>query len=183
MPIDAISCPTLGSILSGPAPGPLDPAPSSPTVGRSHFKRNALLVIIVALAVAAAALWLLGGGLFQAPHTEVVASGYAVIPEGYYTDTAFSVPAGATHALVSGSFTASGDSDNQITVLIMSQANFQNWEQGIHVEVYYDSGQVSGASVSVALPPGSEYAVVYDNTFTGAASTVISGQLTLSYDG
>lgn len=148
--------------------------------GKSHRRRNTAVLVVIAVVIIAAAL-LLGGGLFPAHHSQVIASGYSVIPEGHFTDTVFSVPVGASDPVVTGIFTASGDFNNQITVLIMSAADFQSWENGVQVVPYYNSGQVSGASVSVPLPAGNYYVVVYYDTFAGAASTVVTGQLTLSY--
>ncbi|MDA4137399.1 MAG: zinc ribbon domain-containing protein [Thaumarchaeota archaeon] len=177
---DAAFCPVCGRSLSRAVPVAAVPAATTAAVGRSHLRRNAL-VLIIAVVVIAAALLVLGGGVLRTSHTQVVAGGYAVIPEGYFSSRNFSIPAGASNAVVSGSFQASGDFNNQITVLIMSQADFLVWQQGTQVQTYYDSGQVTGASVSVPLPAGNQYVVVFDDTFTGAASTAITGQLTLSY--
>jgi zinc ribbon protein len=177
---DAAFCPVCGRSLSGTAPVAAAPVAATAPAGRSHLRRNALVLIVLVVVVAAAVL-VLGGGILQTNHTQVIAGGSTVIPEGYFSSRNFSVPAGASNAVVSGNIQASGDVNNQITVLIMSQTDFLSWQQGAQVQTYYDSGQVTSASVSVALPAGNEYVVVFDDTFTGAASTAITGQLTLSY--
>jgi len=123
----------------------------------------------------------LEGGLSSHTQTVVVASGAAVVPPAYYRYDTFSVPAGVGNPVLSGSFTASGDFNNQITVLVMSQAGFSSWQTGVAVKTYYDSGQVSGATVDVPLAAGQIYVVVFWNTFSTVSATNIFGTITLTY--
>jgi len=164
-------------------------ATSAPPSGRPaqdpnpHRTRNAAIVAVIVIIAVAGLIFALGGGLSNHTQTVVIASGAAVVPPAFYRYDAFTVPSGAGNPVLSGSLTANGDFNNQITVLVMSQADFASWQSGVAVQNYYDSGQVSGASLDVPLSAGQSYVIVFWNTFSTVSATNIFGTITLTYTG
>jgi len=179
-----VFCRYCGQRLAAPANGiqPIAGSFGGPVVlPGSHRGRNIAIVALVLILAAAGLFFVLGGGLSNHTQTVVVASGAAVVPPAYYRYDIFSVPAGVGNPVLSGSFTANGDFNNQITVLVMSQADFSSWQRDVAVKTYYNSGQVSGATVDVPLVAGQTYVVVFWNTFSTVSATNIFGTITLTY--
>ena len=80
----------------------------------------------------------------------------------YYEIT---VPSNTQSATVSGSFTASGGSGNDIIVSIMDYTDYVNWQNGHNATAYYTSGKETTGTISAILPGGVTYYLVYDNQF------------------
>jgi hypothetical protein len=164
-------------------------ATSSPPSGgpaqipNPHRTRNVAIVAVILVLAVAGLIFVLDGGLSNHTQTVVVASGAAVVPRAFYRYDAFTVPSGAGNPVLSGSFTVNGDFHNQITVLVMSQADFAIWQSGVAVQNYSDSGQVSGASLEVPLSAGQSYVIVFWNTFSTVSATNIFGTITLTFTG
>ena len=93
----------------------------------------------------------------------------------------FGVPADAYNAQISGTFTASGGSGNDIIVYVFDSTNYVNWENGHQSSAYYNSGQVTTDSFSINLPAGGTYYLVYDNSFSFLSSKNVNTQANLAY--
>ncbi|MFZ0961720.1 MAG: hypothetical protein WAO35_12505 [Terriglobia bacterium] len=93
----------------------------------------------------------------------------------------FSVPAGATQAMVKGIFRASGGSGNDIQVVIASPMEFQNWINGHQAQVFYSSGKVTTGTINVEnIPPG-DYILAFNNKFAALSRKQVTAVVTLSY--
>ena len=98
-------------------------------------------------------------------HTSNIVNGTISVSARNYQAYPFTIPSGATNAYVTGNFTASGGTGNDIEVLIMDATAFINWKNGHQVSVYYDSGDLTTSNFDVSLPAGGSYYLVYSNTF------------------
>ena len=87
---------------------------------------------------------------------------------------------------LSGSFTASGGSGNDIEVFVLSQADFTNWQNGYSYSALYSSGRVTTATFNVSLPTPSvgqtsDYHVVYSNTFSWISTKQVNTTVNLNW--
>lgn len=163
---------------------------------KSNRARN-IVIIVLAIVVVILALAVIGslasrGGSSQngggstpqytpQQYTVNIVNGLITVPAGGYESYEFTVPACASYGTVSGSFTASGGSGNDIRVYIMNQTSFINWENGHTVPVYYSSGQLTTATIRATLPGGTTYYLVYDNTFSVFSSKNVQTTVNLYY--
>lgn len=142
------------------------------------------LAVIVALfaAVELGALGGGGGGGGGGTSSPVyIVNGSITIGALNSTDYRFSVPAGASGVSVKGSFTASGGTGHDIGVLIMNSTVFTDWQDGSPVSVYYDSTLKTSGTISVALPAGGTYCLVYFNA--ERSPTNVQTTVSLTYTG
>jgi hypothetical protein len=98
-----------------------------------------------------------------------------------YESYQINVPDGATGITVTGSFTASGGSGNDIEVFVLDSIDYTNWVNGHQVSAYYDSGQVTTNTLNVQLPGSGTYYLVYSNTFSLLSSKDVNTQVNLNY--
>jgi hypothetical protein len=189
-------CPSCGfNLKTGPAAVPSSQAPSAspspaPVVSQpakvSHTARN-VGIVVLAIVLVIAALAVIGtlasggGGIVPQQHTENIVNGLITVGGDSYNDYQFSVPSGASGGGVSGSFSASGGSGNDIEVIIMDSTNFVNWQNGHSYNYYYDSGQETTGTISANLPAGTTYYLVYSNTFSLLSSKNVQTTVNLSY--
>lgn len=68
------------------------------------------------------------------------------------------------YATLTGDFTASGGSGNDIQVLLMGKDDYINWKNGHEFRFYYDSGKITVGEINVYLNPGNYY-LVFSNRF------------------
>lgn len=68
------------------------------------------------------------------------------------------------NATLTGDFTASGGSGNDIQVLLMNQDDYINWKNGHAARVYYNSEKITVGKIDVHLNPGTYY-LVFSNRF------------------
>ncbi len=117
------------------------------------------------------------------PHSTNIVNGLITVPAGSYEYYQFAPPASSTGISVSGSFTASGGSGNDIVVLVMDETNFVNWRNGHQASAYYNSGQLTTGTISASLPTSGTYYLVYSNTFSVFSSKNVQTTADLSYYG
>ena len=177
------------------APSVPSPTPSQAVVapgpkGQSHTTRNIIIAVVVVLIILIIGVpFALGfysgvsgnGGIYPSSHSVSIVSGSVAVNANSYTSYQFSVPSGATNVVVSGTFTASGGSGNDIRVYIMTQTDFTNWQNGHQANAYYNSGQVTTDTPNVSLPAGQTYVLVFDNTYSLLSSKTVSAQISLTY--
>jgi hypothetical protein len=152
--------------------------PQPPTKNTSHVARNATIAIICII-VLLAAFW----AVWNRPTRYIsnLVNGLLTINGGGYEYYSFTVPSGASDIQVSGSFTASGGSGNDIRIYIMGSTSFTNWKNGHSASTYYNSGQMTTGSISATLPSSGTYYLVYDNTFSLFSQKNVNTWATLSY--
>lgn len=142
----------------------------------------AVLAVVVVLVVLAALGVSGGGGIFRQQHTVNIINGVITVgPRRNYDHYAFIVPAGASGARIQGSFIASGGSGNGVEVMVLDSTNYAYWVGGHIANTYYNSGQVTTGTISVSLPAGEEYYLVYTNQIYGLSSTNVTTSVNLTY--
>jgi emp24/gp25L/p24 family/GOLD len=82
---------------------------------------------------------------------------------------------------ISGQFRVEGSGDTEVRVLIMDEAEFDNYRNGRGFRVYYASDRVSGGEINLRLYSG-RYVIVFDNTFSHYASKTVSSNLQITED-
>jgi hypothetical protein len=197
--MDARFCPSCGATINVPTPPPAPtytPPPSYPTYQQPYqptpHKSNTTLIIAI-IVIVVVVVGVLGAiaaiGFFNTvstattSHTNNIVNGLVTVPAGSYEYYQFSVPSGATLVTVSGPFTASGGSGNDIDVFVVDQTNFVNWQNGHSATSYYDSGQVTTGTVNANLPGSGTYYLVYNNSFSAASSKNVQTTVDLTYTG
>jgi hypothetical protein len=149
-----------------------------PPTKNSHVARNVAIgiICIIILLVAFWAAW-------NRPTRYIsnLVNGLLTINAGSYEYYSFTIPSGASDIQVSGSFTASGGSGNDIRIYILDSTSFTNWKNGHSVSTYYNSGQMTTGTISATLPSSGTYYLVYDNTFSLFSQKNVNTWATLSY--
>ena len=116
------------------------------------------------------------------PRSTALTNGALTVAAGSYSYYPFAVPAGATNVAVSGHFTATGGSGNDIQVYILNDDGLANFKNKHSARTFYNSSQVTQATISAALPntPGNYY-LLFDNRFSPDAPKAIRVDATLTY--
>jgi hypothetical protein len=93
------------------------------------------------------------------PHVGPITNGALTVGANAYSWYTFAVPVGATNVNVTGRFTATGGTGNDIIVYILDEDGFVNFKNGHATPTYYNSGQVTQAEIQGVLPnsPGTYY--------------------------
>ncbi len=123
-----------------------------------------------------AIIWIVISGCVS-NKTETIVDNTITVEAGKYVDYKFSVP---SQAIISGNFTASGGSGNDIRVIILNETSYTNWINGHDVSTYYDSGQLTTGSITASVPSGSYY-LVYSNTFSTLAVKNVKTRVDITY--
>ncbi|MGD0329788.1 MAG: zinc ribbon domain-containing protein, partial [Nitrososphaeria archaeon] len=114
-------------------------------------------------------------------YTVYLFNGSISVDASYFDYSPFNVTAGAMNVTVTGNFTASGGTGNDIEVYIMNSDQYNNWYNGTTTSSYYDSGQITSANISVLLPAGQSYYLILDNSFSSISSKTVSGEIILTF--
>lgn len=190
MASDARFCPSCGAtvVAQQPPPAwstpqyqmPLPPAPK---------KSNTVLIVAVVLILVVVGAVIGGIVIFgvlsplssTTTHSYNIVNGLITVQPSQYNYYVLTIPTSASSIVVSGSFTASGGSGNDIDVLLMDQTNYVNWSNSHAFTAYYDSGQTTTGTFSANLPSGGTYYLVYSNTFSTVSSKNVQTTANLSY--
>jgi len=146
----------------------LPPTPKKPFLSKPVI---ATIIVIVVIAAAAVAILAANQALHPPVSTSIVSNTITVAP-GTTQKFTFSVPAGASNAHISGTFSATGGSGNDIIVYVSDS----------YGNALYNSGQVTTGNFNVNLTAGSNYSLVFDNTFSTVSSKTVTAQATLNYN-
>jgi hypothetical protein len=151
-----------------------------PVKAKSHAARNSAIIIVLLFIVG------IGVGFWvtrnrPTDYVSNLVNGLLTINGGNYQYYQFTVPSGASGIQVSGTFTASGGSGNDIKIYVLGSTSFVNWKNGHSVSTYYNSGQMTTGTISATLPSDGTYYLVYDNTFSLFSQKNVNTQATLSY--
>jgi len=82
---------------------------------------------------------------------------------------------------ITGHLTASGGLGNDIQVLVLSETDYANWNNGHTVTPLYNSGQVTAADVNARLPESGTYYVVLSNKFSTFTPKTVTGDLRMTW--
>lgn len=111
-----------------------------------------------------------------------VVNGVITVKAGGYHDYPVRVNDGMDGARLSGRFSASGGSGNDIVVLVLDQDAFVNWANGHGTSALYSSGQTTTGSVSARLSEPGTYHVVFSNRFSTITSKDVTAEVNLKYE-
>jgi hypothetical protein len=115
------------------------------------------------------------------PHSVNLTNGAATVNAASYTWYKFVVPENVGQIAVTGHFTATGGTGNDIDCYILDDDGFVNVKNGHPSRTYYNSGKVTQAKIEVAnLPPGTYY-IVLDNRFSLFTPKAVQIEATLTY--
>ena len=94
----------------------------------------------------------------------------------------FTVPAGAFNVTMKGHFAASGGSGNDIEVVVVSEDEYVNWQNGHPTKAFYNSGKVTQDSINLNLPSdAATYYIVFSNKFSLLTPKAVQGSIDLSF--
>ena len=82
---------------------------------------------------------------------------------------------------VTGSFTASGGSGNDIEVLILNDISYRNWMNGDMVADLYHSGKVTIDTFNVPITVSGTYHLVYSNEFSIISTKTVTTTVDLKW--
>lgn len=193
----------LGPAVSSPSPQPV-PAnvqwqqdKTALGLTPSHVGRNIFVAFLIAVSVLA--LFLIssqlnprpgvpGAGrgsplaaIIPHPVSFAVLNGDLAVAAGTVTSIPFTVPPGASLAHLRGTFQSAGGSGNDIEAGLLTQPEFENWQNGHYAHGFYFSGKTTTGEINVGpLPPG-DYALGFSNRFSLMTPKTVSGNVTLTY--
>jgi predicted nucleic acid-binding Zn ribbon protein len=128
-----------------------------------------------------AAFWL--KSVVNRSHAETVTPPSFEVSPGGYSVYKVNVPAGASHVMVSGSFSVAGQAADDIEVSLMSDTAFVSWQNGYSGDTYYSSGKVTQGGVEADLPTNAgNYFLVFNNKFSQRVAKQVQANVTLHYD-
>lgn len=156
---------------------------------KSHVLKNLVIALVVIFAILAISeMWLSSirgptgsAGIIPTQKSISILSGSIKVNPLSQSSYSFSVPNAVLNPVISGSFSVSGGSGNDINVYIMSSQDYSSWKNGNQVYPNYNSGRVSSGNINLQLSPGQAYYIIFDNTFSLISSKTVSGQITLTY--
>lgn len=108
-------------------------------------------------------------------------NGTITVKAGSYYNAPFSITSAMTNSSVTGSFTASGGSGNDIIALVLDDMSFTNWINGHQVSALYNSGQLTTANISVSIATPGTYHLVFSNEFSVISSKQVSTSVNLQW--
>lgn len=95
----------------------------------------------------------------------------------------FAVPTGAFDVSMKGHFGATGGTGNDVEVVVISEDEFVNWQNGHPpTKTFYSSGRVTQDSISLALPAdAATYYVVFSNKFSLFSPKAVEANIDVTY--
>ena len=117
----------------------------------------------------------------KTPTSVSLLAGSIAVDAGQYYYMSFTVPSTAQNPVLSGNFTASGGTGNDIKAYLMDQKNYVNWQNNHQASTNYNSSQTTAGNIHVSLSAGVTYYIVFDNTFSLSSPKTVDGQIALTY--
>jgi hypothetical protein len=145
-----------------------------------------VLIVVVVVAVVAG---IVAFGFFAARVSNTIsreqvtniANGQMAVAPGTSIAYQMTIPVGASNIYVTGTFSASGGTGNNVEILVMDQFDYVNWHSGSASSAIYDSGQVTTGNISAHLPSSGIYYLVYSNTFSTTTQKNVQTTVYLYY--
>jgi hypothetical protein len=175
-------------------------APSQTVAVKSRIPTWLVIVLVLGLAYIGVAVWnitqendRLRRNASTAPpvvtyepprpqlHSVNLTNGASTVNASSFSWYTFNVPVGANSVAISGHFSATGGSGNDIECYILDEDGLANLKNGHPSSTYFNSGKVTQARIGAAnLPPGTYY-IVLDNRFSLLTPKAVQINATLSY--
>lgn len=116
------------------------------------------------------------------PVADKLTSGQLVVRAGKYIRTKFTVDTEKMQDVhVVGSFRASGDSDDDIQVVLAEESEFENWINGHEARAIYTSGKTTTGNIDVQITKPGTYLLVFGNTFSLQTDKNVFAEVELQY--
>jgi hypothetical protein len=116
------------------------------------------------------------------PHSVPIGAAALTVNATAYSWYQVFVPPGVTSVSITGHFTATGGMGNDIAVYILDEDGFTNFKNGHPANTFYNSGKVTTASISAALPNSpTSYYLIFDNRFSLLTPKAVQLNATLNY--
>ncbi len=145
----------------------------------ARYPKPRIAIWFVVLVLLLVAWWVSFAAI---PHTETITETPFSVNSHSFSSFRFTVPPGATNVVVSGQFSATGGSANDVEVFVLTDDAFAAWQGGYSTNMYYDSGRVTQSSINAALPPGAgTYYLVFNNKFSLRTAKAVEAVATLRY--
>jgi hypothetical protein len=94
----------------------------------------------------------------------------------------FTVPASAFNVTLKGHFAATGGTGNDIEVVVVSEDQYVNWQNGHETKAFYNSGRVTQDTPNVSLPSdATTYYLVFNNKFSFLTPKAVQANMDLNY--
>ncbi len=145
---------------------------SDTTATTKKSSRTRFLAILLGIILVAVVAGFAVNSLLHPRVTLPVVNDVIVVNPGTNQTFTAAVPQGATNARLTGTFTASGGSGNDIKVYVLAGPG----------NLLYNSGQVSTGNIDVSLSSGLTYTLVFDNTFSAVSQKTVNASATLSFN-
>jgi hypothetical protein len=113
--------------------------------------------------------------------TSNLVNGTISVKAASYNECIFSVTAAMKDVCLTGSFTASGGTDNDIIVQVLDDTSFVNWTNGHAVTPLYSTGQLRTSSVNVLITIPGTYHLVFSNKFSASATKQVAAQVDMNW--
>jgi len=98
-----------------------------------------------------------------------------------YSYFQFTVPADSTNVSVTGHFSATGGSGNDVEVYLLGADDFVNWQNGHEAKTFYNSGRLTQSTITAGLPGEGSYYLIFDNRFSLISPKAVQANATLNY--
>ncbi len=116
------------------------------------------------------------------PHVETITNTAFTVKAGTYSFFKFNVPPNTSNVILTGHFTATGGSGNDIIGIVMNEDSFVNWQNGHPIKTFYYSAKVTQESIRAVLPSLPDtYYLIFDNRFSLLSPKAVQASVTLSY--
>lgn len=122
---------------------------------------------------------------YSSQDSQPEAQSYQIVDEAFTVNARqmnyyeFTIPKNSGGGTVSGSFTASGGSDD-IYVLVTNKTGLTNLKSGNNPKVFYDSGKVTTDEINVDLAPGIYY-IVFSNLHSMMTPKAVNADVSVTY--
>jgi len=108
-------------------------------------------------------------------------NGVITVSAGSYYNISFTVTSAMTNPSLTGSFTASGGSGNDIIALMLDDTSLTNWVNGHQVNTFYNSGQLTTSNINVSITTPGTYHLIFSNKFSIFTLKQVSTQVNLRW--
>ena len=103
------------------------------------------------------------------------------VSAGNIYDQSFIITAEMQKPNITGSFRASGGSGNDISVLVLSDMDFTNWNNGHESHCVYQSGTVTVGQIDTFFLVPGKYHLVFSNKFSVFTSKNVATNINIAW--
>jgi hypothetical protein len=121
--------------------------------------------------------------IFRSPHSASVVKSPVTVEPVHLMSYRFNVTPDMRNVTLVGHFTAQGGFGNDIRVLVVTEDDYLNWQNGHNARSFYDSKKVTAGTFDVRLPSSAvAYRLVFDNSFSLVTNKVVDVEAKLQYE-